>query len=155
MSLVDTVNVLIVGNGTERMMSEHWRREYTKPDDSQFTIAELECYLEITGYVSLVFDETRDASTIALAAGVLSLQEPPNLLELRHLDAELLAAWLNLANGTIRYDELIDTDKDGVPDTAFHTVMAGAEAVRNNPASTKEEIVEQRDLLRRVNRGAA
>ena len=36
-SLVDTVNVLIVGNGTERMMSEHWRREYTKPDDSQFT----------------------------------------------------------------------------------------------------------------------
>ena len=105
--------------------------------------------------MSLVFDETRDASTIPLAAGVLSLQEPPNNLELRQLDAELLAAWLNLANGTIGWNQLIDTDKDGLPDTPFHTVMAAAEAVRNDPASTKEQRIDQRDLLRRVNRGAA
>ena len=33
--------------------------------------------------------------------------------------------------------------------------MANAEAVRNNPASTKKQIIEQRELLRRVNSGAA
>ncbi len=154
-SPVDAVNVLIVGNGTERMSSEHWRHEYVKPQDSQFTIDELNCYLEIVGFVSLVFDETRDASTIPLAAGVLSLQEPPNNLLLRHLDAELLAAWLNLANGTIGWNQLVNTNKDDVPDTPFFTVMAGAEAVRNNPASTKDQLTDQRNLLRRVNRGAA
>ena len=50
---------------------------------------------------------------------------------------------------------MIDTDKDGTGDTPFFTVMANAEAVRNDPLSTKKEILDQRDLLRRVNSGAA
>ena len=86
-SPIDTVNVIIVGNGTERMMSEHWRHEYTKPTDSQFTIDELNCYLEIVGYVSLVFDETRDASTIPLAAVSSRSAAARTHLELRQLDA--------------------------------------------------------------------
>lgn len=151
-SPLDSVNVIIVGNGIERIKAEHWKHEFTKRKHSQFTDDELNCYLVITDFVSLVFNETRDASTIPLAGDVLSHRPPPDLTELRHLDAEILAAWLNFANGTIGWNQLIDTDG---PDTPFSAVMAAAEAVRNNPASTKRQIMDQRDLLRRVNRGAA
>ena len=72
----------------------------------------------------------------------LSHEKPPALEELRHLDAEILAAWLNFANGGIAWDQMIDTDKNGTGDTPFFTVMANAEAVRNNPASTKKQIID-------------
>jgi subtilisin family serine protease len=155
MSPTDTAKVIIAGNGAAPIQAEHWRHEYVFPHQSQFTMAQLNCFLTIVGFTSLVFDETRSASTIAQAAAVLSLQKPPDGLELRHLDAEILAAWLNFANGSIGWSQLIDTDGNGTGDTAFSAVLANAEAVRNNPASTKKQIVEQRDLLRRVNRGAA
>jgi hypothetical protein len=154
-SPTDTARVIIAGGGTAPMASEHWRHEYVFPLQSQFTIAQLNCFLTITGFTSLVFDETRSASTISQAAAVLSLSKPPAREELRHLDAEILAAWLNFANGSIGWSQLIDTDKNGTGDTAFSVVLANAEAVRNNPASTKKQVLDQRDLLMRVNRGAA
>ena len=154
-SPIDSIHVIIVGNGTERITSEHWRHEFNFRPQSDFTDAELNCYLAITGFTSLVFNERRDASTIPLAGAVLALKEPPFPVELRHLDAEILAAWLNFANGTIDWNQLIDTNKDGTGDTAFRDVMANAEAIRNSPSATKSALIEQRDLLMRVNRGAA
>jgi hypothetical protein len=154
-SPLDTIQVIIVGNADETITSEHWRHEFNFRDQSDFTDAELNCYLAITGYVSNVFNETRDASTIPLAAGVLALKAPPLVEEKRHLDAEILAAWLNFANGSIDWNQLIDTDKNGTGDTPFYAVMATAEAVRNSPSATKQQYIVQRDLLRRVNRGAA
>ena len=154
-SPTDTAKVIIAGNGEAPISAEHWRHEYVFPEESEFTTAQLSCFLTIVGFSSLVFDETRSASTIAQAAAVLSLQKPPEPLEIRHLDAEILAAWLNFANGSIGWSQLIDTDKNGVGDTAFNVVLANAEAVRNNPSSTKGQIINQRDLLRRVNSGAA
>ena len=154
-SPVDTIQVIIVGNATLPITSEHWRHEFNFRDHSDFTDAQLNCYLAITGFTSLVFNETRDASTIPLAGSVLALKEPPLVEEKRHLDAEILAAWLNFANGSLGWNQLIDTDGNNVGDTAFHTVMATAETVRNSPLSTKKQYIQQRDLLRRVNRGAA
>ena len=154
-SPVDTIQVIIVGNADEPMKSEHWKHEFTHRDHGDFTDAQLNCYLAITAFTSLVFNETRDASTIEAAGRVLSHEKPPALEELRHLDAEILAAWLNFANGGIAWDQMIDTDKDGTGDTPFFTVMANAEAVRNDPSSTKKQIIEQRELLRRVNSGSA
>ena len=155
MSPTDTAKVIIAGNGSAPMASEHWRHEYVFPNQSQFTIAQLNCFLTIVGFTSLVFDETRSASTIPQAAAVLSLAKPPSSDDLRHLDAEILAAWLNFANGSIGWSQLIDTDKNKTGDTPFSAVLANAEAIRNNPASSKKQIIEQRELLDRVNRGAA
>ncbi|HYG57099.1 MAG TPA: hypothetical protein VD902_03425 [Symbiobacteriaceae bacterium] len=47
-----------------------------------------------------------------------------------------MCSWLNFANGAIGYDELMDTDGDGVADTPFYVAMAGAEAVRLDPLAT-------------------
>ncbi len=65
------------------------------------------------------------------------------------LDRELLTAWLNFANGAIEYDQLFVTVKNGVPQT-FATVMANAEAVRNNPASTDAQLQAQRNILQHI-----
>jgi hypothetical protein len=69
----------------------------------------------------------------------------------QHLDRQLLAAWLNFANGAFDLTELVDTDGDGTAETQFFAVMTAAEAVRLNPASTAAELHAQRDILQRIN----
>jgi hypothetical protein len=61
-----------------------------------------------------------------------------------------MVAWLNVANGGIGFDELIDTDKDKVPDTPFHMVLATAESVRLDPAATEAELHEQITILQKI-----
>jgi hypothetical protein len=71
------------------------------------------------------------------------------------LDRQLLAALLNFANGSVGWAELVDTDGDGVDDTAFSAVIAAAEAARVNPASTTSELEAHKNLLERINLGLA
>ena len=156
LSPADSVNVVIVGNATDRLKANEWMDEFgkrTKP--KLFSDAQLNCYLAIAGFVSSVFNEQRDASTIPAAYIVLKHDQPPLSQPLRDLDQELLAAWLNVANGSIGIGQLIDTDKNHQVDTPFSTVIANAEAVRNNPSSTDKQLHDQSDLLHRVNLGNA
>jgi hypothetical protein len=69
------------------------------------------------------------------------------------LDRQLLAALLNFANGSVGWDELIDTDGDGVDDTTFSDVIAAAESVRADPTATRAQLEAQKDLLERINLG--
>ena len=66
-------------------------------------------------------------------------------------DRQLLAALLNFANGDPDFNELIDTNGNGTGDTPFLQVVAGAEAVRLDPASTDAQIEAQKNLLERIN----
>ena len=66
-------------------------------------------------------------------------------------DGQLLAAWLNFANGSFEYTELVDTDGDGVVDTSFADVMATAETVRLDPFATRAQLEEQKDILDLIN----
>jgi hypothetical protein len=68
-------------------------------------------------------------------------------------DQQLLAAWLNFANGAFGWNGLADTTGNGVPDSSFSVAITAAEAVRANPSSTRrsqEALVEAR---RRVDAG--
>jgi hypothetical protein len=100
--------------------------------------------------MSTVFDETRNASTVALAFEVLDIGGNGGDAS-QKLDRVLLAAWLNFANGAFGLTELVDTNGDKAPDTPFATMMATAEAVRKNPLSTPLQLLAQRDILERVN----
>lgn len=154
MSPVDAASVVIVGNADRVRSAGYWQHQFrvhlTNNGRPQFDQATLECYLAITGYMSLVFDEVTDASTLELAFDVLVVkQNDGSMLEI--FDRQLLAVWLNFANGTIGLDELIDSDGDGVVDTSFHDIVDTAEAVRLNPGSAAAEIEEQKDILERIN----
>jgi subtilisin family serine protease len=148
-SASDTVKVIIAGNAAVERNAGYWQTQY-RPRPTAFTEAQRVCYLAIAGFMSKVFDEVRDASTVPKAFDVLAVNG--NLgIALQQLDRQLLTAWLNFANGAFDLNELVDTDGVGGPDTMFSTVMATAEAVRLNPASTEAQLYAQRDILERIN----
>jgi len=123
---------------------------YSGRGPKDFTPTRLTCYLAIASYMSQVFSEVRPLATLQDAQDI-PVREPDKGSMRDLLDMQLLAAWLNFANGSIGYTELVDTNGDGTPDTAFNVAMAAAEAVRLNPASTDAQLEQQKNILERIN----
>lgn len=145
-SASQSIDVLITGNADTGRSQGWWQTELQRVGKTTFTDARLECYLAIVDHVSEVFHEATDASTIQKAYAVMLLGRSHGSATER-FDRALLTLWLNFANGAVGYDELVDTDRDEVPDTPLSVAVAGAEAVRLAPASTAKEIEEKRHLL--------
>ncbi len=143
-----TAKVIIVGNATGNRSAGYWYQQYRR--NAAFTDAQLNCYLEIVAYMSTVFNEVKNASTIALAKAILN---PPTTKTtvVQQLDRQLLAAWLNFANGSIELGSPVDTNGDGINDSTFGAAIAAAEAVRTNPASTNAQLLAQKAILERIN----
>jgi hypothetical protein len=150
-SASDRANVIITGNANKRRPSAYWKNQYRAGFPHAFSTATLQCYLAIAGYASNVFNEARDASTIPKAHTVLRGGGRPT----KRLDRELLAVWLNFANGAIEFDEPIDTDGDHIDDATFADTLTTAEIIRLDPTSTRAQIRAQTGILRRINLGRA
>jgi hypothetical protein len=146
-SASQTAEVIIAGNATSNRSVGYWYQAYRRNKD--FSDARLNCYLQIVSFMSLVFNEKKDASTIPLATDVLN--PPGNMTETLQFDRQLLAAWLNFANGSIELSTPVDTNGDHVNDSSFGAAMQAAEAVRLNPASTKAQLNAQKDIVERIN----
>ncbi|HTH06895.1 MAG TPA: hypothetical protein VL916_13535, partial [Ilumatobacteraceae bacterium] len=147
-SATDTAAVIITGNATVSKGHGWWLNQYRVKKSNDFTPAELQCYLDIVGYFSLVFDEGKDASTRAAATLVLNnpAKAPADVI----FDQHALGAWLNFANGSVSLDTPVDTDRNGSLDSTFGAVMLAAETVRMNPASTSAQIKAQKDVVERI-----
>jgi hypothetical protein len=128
----------------------YWQTAYKGLLGSQFTNEQLQCYIDIAAFMSTVFNEARDASTIPLAHNDIFVAGLKGRV-IQQLDRQLLTAWINFANGGVELDELLDTDGDGTLDTSYIDVMTTAEAIRNAPGSTKAQLETQRDILMRIN----
>lgn len=141
-SASDHIAVVIVGNFPDTRSQGFFKNEIRRP--RQHTMAGVQCLLDITGFMSHVFQEVRDASTPALAAAVFDKR---GSAATDIFDVQLLAAWMNFADGRVALTDLVDTNFDGVPDTIFSDLMAQAEAVRLNPASTRSQVLAQKTRL--------
>jgi hypothetical protein len=130
---LDTANVIIAGNIDKLRSQGYWQHQYGRNGKTDFTNDELECLLAIVGYASTVFNEERDASTIAKAHDVLFLKQNQGN-EAEKFDRQLLATLLNFANGSLEWADIDD-------------VIATAEAVRLDPTSTAAELRAQRRIL--------
>ena len=144
-----TQTVVVTGNADTARLEGYWQHQYSGKGKIDFDQTTLEGYLAIIDFMSNVFNEARDASTIEKAHDVLFLKGNDGSA-IEQLDRELLVAWLNFANGAIDYTELLDTDKDGAGDTPFVDVVAAAEEVRLNPDATKSEIKKQTNIVHHV-----
>ena len=93
--------MIIVGNDHPNQPHGYWKQQFryflAGKGSSDFDDAELQCYLRIASYMSRVFDERTAASTYAQASDVLDTSGTSVMLEL--FDQQLLAEWLNFANG--------------------------------------------------------
>lgn len=129
----------------------YWYQQTRSSGTRHIDAPTLSCYLQISDLVSSVLSEVRDAASFDAAAAVLRDDQGSGARQ--RLDRQLLAALLNFANGAVDYDALIDTNGDGVADTAFSDVIAQAEAVRLDPEATTPAVLAQKDLLERFNLG--
>ncbi len=147
-SAADSALVLITGNGTVSKGHGWWLNQYRVKKSNDFTAAELQCYLDIVGAISLVFDEHKDASTRAKATLVLNnpAKSPADVI----FDQQALGAWLNFANGSVELGTPVDTDGNGTLDSTFGAAMLHAETIRVNPASTSAQIKAQKDVVERI-----
>jgi M6 family metalloprotease-like protein len=145
-SATDQVAVVIAGNESRERNAGYWQTQY-RPRPTALPEARRLCYLEIVRFMSTVFSEQRAVDTVAQAFAVLSLADNGGS-ELEKLDRELLVAWLNFANGA--YD-LTETVRVGNVTDTFANVVATAESVRLNPASTSKALLDQRNILSRMN----
>jgi hypothetical protein len=148
----DQVPVVISAVGNRARSEGYWRHQLSQRGRTDFDMAAIQSALDIVCYMSAVFGEARDACTPNAAYEVMHLKRNRGS-KLAQLDQELLAVWLNFANGACPYYGMVDTDEDGLGDTAFVDVLATAEAVRLDPNSTDEELQIQAELLHQINNG--
>ncbi|MEU6999794.1 PKD domain-containing protein [Nonomuraea sp. NPDC046570] len=141
-----TATLVVTGDSLLRHPTAYWAGQYNPP---QVTPALL-CYLRTAAHLSTVFNKTTDVSTRDRAFGVLA-SPSPNLRQ--RLDAQLLTAWLNFADGAPGLHELVDTNFDLLPDTRFSTAMARAEAARLDPAAGTSTLLAQLRTLNWINLG--
>jgi hypothetical protein len=144
---MDELQVVIAGNSGMARSHGYWQTEY-RNKKSHFDDAVLDCYLNIAGLLSEVFDEETDASTQDKAAQVLKASGRDMA---KRLDSELLAVWLNFANGAYGWTDLVDTDGDKAGDTPFSDAVQAAEAVRLDPTSTDSDLETQKNILESIN----
>lgn len=141
----DTVTVLIAGkSGTHDKSAGFWAHEYEDASGDEINPITLACYLKIVNVVSRVFHEVRNAATFPAALNVL---DGPSNTSRDRFDRVALTNWLNFANGAWEWNQLLDTNDNGTPDTTFANAMKNAETVRLNPASTNAQIDAQRKIL--------
>lgn len=143
----DDIAVVVVGNFVQTRSHGYFKSELKSPRDH--TTAALQCLLDITGFMSQVFNEVRDASTPQLAFDVLHKAGTSDAREI--LDVQLLAAWLNFADGRVALTDLVDTVGPKAVDTTFGALMQEAESVHLNPASSRAALLAQAKRLERVN----
>jgi hypothetical protein len=147
-SSTDTAVVLVTGNATVSRGHGWWLNEYRPKSANDFTPAQLQCYLDIANYMSMVFSEKTSALTRAEAAKILNA--PAKAPEAVIFDQMALGAWLNFANGSIQLSSPVDSNGDGIDDSTFGAVMFTAESVRINPASTSAQIKAQKTIVERI-----
>ena len=147
-SATDSAVVLITGDATKSRNDSWWKHQY-KYRDKDYTEAELQCLLAIVGYLSTVFDETTDASSLDLAFEVLEGKTPPKG-EIRKLEQELLAAWLNFAVGVFDLTSVVKDHKNKTL-TTFIAAVGQAESVRLDPLATEKDVKQQREILNHIN----
>jgi hypothetical protein len=145
--------VVITGNATRAMSAEDWYQQFNGRADRkrQLSPATLACYLKIVDYMSGVLGQVTPAQTSADALRLLRQGDDNESNLARHLDRDLLVAWLNFANGVYDWNTMVDTDGDHrADDIAFSVLMYGAERVRLNPLATRRMLHNQIDLLEEV-----
>jgi hypothetical protein len=148
----DSLIVIIAGNAELTRSAGYWYQAYRRLHNRPFEPDEIECFLDIVGFMSTVFNEETSAATVAEARDILAGGTSPSIEDI--FDRQLLAAWLNFANGAIDLDTMVDIDGDTVPDASFADIVTAAEEARLNPATTPEELEGWKDILELINEGS-
>lgn len=138
---------LVTGDAVCSKSLEFWEDEYEEDEEGVFDDADLVAFLDIVRFASTYFSEKVPLSSIQEAHQPLDGDDSTR----EEATAEALAAWLNLAQGAVGWDDLIDTDDDGIGDTPFHEVMAEIESILRDDGATDDMLEHAEALAASVN----
>ena len=139
---------LVTGRATCTQGLGFWKHQFSVLGAHQIDNTTLLAYLGVIDHASALFSERVAASTLAQARALLNAGGPRMRSKAQ---AHLLAAWLNFAHGSVGWDELIDTDRNGTPDTPLRQVFAQAEAILLDASASHQQLVRAKDLAEAVN----
>jgi hypothetical protein len=145
---VVTAAKLVTGTEACTQGQGFWKHQLSGQGRHQVDDDTLEAYLALVNHASSLFSERTPVSSLVEAGAVMDAKGPGMRPK---AEAQLLAAWLNFGQGSVGWDELVDTDRDGVGDMAFHDVVAEAEALLLQPDPSQQELVRAKDLAEAVN----
>jgi hypothetical protein len=146
-SATDQADTIVTGTDASWRSAGYWQGLFK----NRATAAQL-CQLTIVQRMSATFAGPSSKVTSApvalrTAADAANVLQPSSSDERMKLRREILTLWLDYANGAVGYGQLIDTNGDKRPDTAFSDVMANAERIGLNASATQGQLRDQRQLL--------
>ena len=147
-SATATLTLLVTGDGDRSRGLGYWRHQMTGAGKVDYGPAELEALLGIVDAASAVFPSDT-TTTVDDAADTLRTAGP----EFRpKAEAQLLAAWLNLAAGGVTWDERVDVDGDGEPDRTVGDLLTEADGIVADESATDRDLERAKDLAEAINR---
>lgn len=99
----DSAVVIVTGNADLARGSGYWLNQYRPKPPNHFTTAQLDCYLDIVNFFSPVFTGVDRPGAIEI------LHDPAKDDAALQFDQQALTAWLNLANGAVKLDTMVDS----------------------------------------------
>jgi hypothetical protein len=142
------VPVMILGNEACTRSQGFWKHQLGRKGKEQIDETTMLAYLDIVSFTSTYFSEVVDIGTLEAASVVM---DPKGSNMRDKAQAQLLAAWLNFAHGSVGWTEMIDTDGDDVVDSPFYEVIELIEDLILNPAATHEDAIFAKDLAESIN----
>lgn len=145
----DQRTIYVLGNGIHGDLRGlgFWKQQFSNKSNGKgsgkgkgskkVTDEELEHLLRIVKVVSNVFDEILPLNNLEDAARYLDLKKAS---QRERAVQHTLVAWLNMAYGAIKLDDLVDFDNDGAFDLPFSEAMTAIEAILLDENASKEQL---------------
>ena len=145
-----TLPKLVTGTDECTRSQGFWKHQFSGQGKEHIDNATLQAYLEVVNFASAVFSESVPASTLAEAKLVIKARGSGTRAKAQ---AQLLAAWLNFANGAVERDEAVplDDDDDGAPTLPFHELISQAETILLDLDASRRDLKQAKDLAEAVN----
>jgi hypothetical protein len=145
------VPVVVTGTSPCTFTQGYWQKQFATSGARQVPPAVSGAYLGAVAFASSVFGDVTPLASEQDARAILESQDPSMRT---HATSQLLAAWLNVANGGVTMRSRVDTDGDGIRDMTVKDVVTTAERALLDPAATHADLERANVLAEAVNLSA-
>ncbi|MFP3853498.1 MAG: PKD domain-containing protein [Anaerolineales bacterium] len=147
-SAAESMPKLVTGEAVCSRSQGYWQHQFSGKGKQHIDDETLLAYLEIVNHYSDYFSEVRSLSSIEEAKEIFDVSGPSMRSK---AEAQLLAAWLNFANGAVDWNQQIDTGDDPLGTASYSQVIQTAEAILLDAEADHQQLERAKDLAETVN----
>jgi len=125
-----------------------WKHQFSDNGKQHIDDATLAGYIDIVNFMSGVFSEKTSLSSLDEAHDLLWLK---NASMEQRATQQLLASWLNFANGAVGLDDMVDVDYDNAADMSFLDAVGIAEDILLDSSSSDSDFEQAKSMCDSIN----